>query len=119
MTSNQKAIILTALSVEYLAVRAHLTDLQEETLPKGTIYERGSFVSTARTWEIAIVEIGQGNPAAAVKPERAIQFFEPHVILFVGVAGGVKDVALGDVVAAASRRSFLHETACLRWPDSC
>jgi nucleoside phosphorylase len=99
MTSSQRAIILTALPVEYGAVRAHLTDLQEKTHSRGTVYEQGSFVSTAQTWEMAIVEIGQGNPAAAVEAERAIHFFEPQVILFVGIAGGLRDVALGDVVA--------------------
>ncbi len=94
------AVIVTALPVKYLAVRAHLSDLQEETYPQGTIYERGQFVADASQWDVGIVEIGAGNLGAALEAERAIAYFSPEVILLVGVAGGIKDVALGDVVAS-------------------
>ena len=56
------AVILTALSVEYLAVRVHLSDLQEEIHPQGTIYERGKFDKSQGVWDVGIVEIGAGNP---------------------------------------------------------
>jgi nucleoside phosphorylase len=94
------AVILTALSVEYLAVRAYLTDLHEEIHPKGTIYERGRFTSVGRIWDVGIVEIGAGNTGAALEAERAIVYFSPDVLFFVGVAGGIKDVEIGDVVAS-------------------
>jgi nucleoside phosphorylase len=94
------AVILTALPVEYLAVRSHLADLREETHPQGTIYERGRFVANGQTWEMGIAEVGAGNAGAAVEAERAIVYFKPDVLLFVGIAGGIKDVEIGDVVAA-------------------
>jgi nucleoside phosphorylase len=95
-----RAVILTALPVEYLAVRAHLTDLQEETHPQGTIYEQGVFVANGQHWEVGIAEVGAGNAGAAIEAERAIAYFKPEILLFVGIAGGIKDVAISDVVAA-------------------
>lgn len=92
-------VILTALQVEYLAVRAHLSEWKEEVY-RDTIYERGSFIANGQLWDVVIVEIGMGNDGAAAEAVRAIDRFNPDVMLFVGVAGGIKDVALGDVVAA-------------------
>jgi nucleoside phosphorylase len=94
-----RAVILTARSVEYIAVRTYLSDLEEET-HKGTVYERGTFTAGGRAWDVAIAEIGMGGSIAALEAEHAIAHFEPGVILFVGTAGGIKDVRPGDVVAA-------------------
>lgn len=96
---HRRAVILTALPVEYEAVRAHLKNLREE-VHKETVYERGDFIAGKGRWDIGIVQVGAGNARAAAEAERAIDYFAPEIVLFVGVAGGVKDVALGDVVAA-------------------
>lgn len=93
------AVILTAHQTEYFAVQKHLSERQEE-IHKGTVYERGKFIAHGREWEIGIAEIGAGNDGAASEAERAIAYFNADIILFVGVAGGIKDVAIGDVVAA-------------------
>ena len=95
-----RVLLLTVLPVEYLAVRAHLTDLEEEMHLQGTIYERGQFVTASQTWEVGIALVGAGNAGAAVEAERAIAHFKPDILFFVGIAGGIKDVQIGDVVAA-------------------
>ena len=89
------AVILTARPIEYLAVRAYLTNLQKEIHVKDTIYEREQFAVEGQTWDVGIIEIGVGNSGAALEAERAIEYFNPNVILFVGVAGDIK-VAIGD-----------------------
>src|SRR5207248_9750132 len=93
-------VILTALPLEYMAVRAHLEDIREEVHPQGTVYERGVFSSPRQGWDVVIGEIGMGGLNAAFEAERAMHRFEPDVVLFVGVAGGLKDVQRGDVVVA-------------------
>ncbi len=95
-----RAAIVTALPVEFAAVCEHLEDRSEDTHPQGTVYERGRFRPTGGgEWEVVVVEIGAGNAGAAAEVERAISYCKPDVVLFVGVAGGIKDVEIGDVVA--------------------
>jgi nucleoside phosphorylase/tetratricopeptide (TPR) repeat protein len=104
------AVVLTALPVECRAVLTHLSNLKEVVHPEGTVYRVGDFVGAdAKMWKVAVVEIGAGNAPAALETERAIKHFRPKVVLFVGVAGGLKkDLAIGDVVAA--RKVYGYES---------
>jgi nucleoside phosphorylase len=95
-----RAVILTAIPLEYQAVKKHLTQLEELTHPKGNVYEKGFFKGEYHEWEIGIAEVGAGNNTCALQTERAINYFNPDVVLFVGIAGGIRDLGLGDVVAA-------------------
>lgn len=98
--SETHAVILTAIPPEYDAVKKHLIAVKELPPHKGTVYERGEFrCRNGRICTVAIIEIGAGNPNAALETERALEFFNPRVLFFVGVAGGLKDLRQGDVVA--------------------
>jgi nucleoside phosphorylase/tetratricopeptide (TPR) repeat protein len=96
-----RAVILTALGLEYDAVRAWLTDPQLQVHRSGTRYERGRLTDADAAWEVVLAEIGAGNQAAATLTSQAIDTFDPDLVLFVGIAGSlVNSVQLGDVVAA-------------------
>lgn len=94
------AVILTAISEEFRAVRSFLSSVSRVKHPHGTVYQQGIFADNGRTWRVVVCEIGAGNSGAALEAERASAHFHPQVLAFVGVAGGLKDVRIGDVVAA-------------------
>ncbi|GAA1274432.1 5'-methylthioadenosine/S-adenosylhomocysteine nucleosidase family protein [Streptomyces javensis] len=100
VTVRADVVVLTALEVEYRAVRAHLEDARSVRMERGALFEVGVFRDGSVERRVAIHMTGPGNPGAGVSVERAAALFAPRAVLFVGVAGGVKDVALGDVVAA-------------------
>jgi nucleoside phosphorylase len=89
------AVILTAIEDETRAVLRHVASANEVNV-KGTVFHVGQFGD----WDIAVAECGAGNIRTAIVVERAIDRFGPEVACFVGVAGGVKDVVIGDVVVA-------------------
>lgn len=96
-----RVVILTALRSEFAAVRSHLREIRETTHTQGTVYEVGLFQrDNGQSWEVWLTETGPGNAGAARETERALGHIKPQVAMFVGVAGGIKDVSIGDVVVA-------------------
>lgn len=98
---ERTVVVVTALPVELAAIIGRLTGRRSERHKKGSIYEMGVFDSPTVRWRICVAEVGSGNAAAAMETERALAHFNPAYVFFVGIAGGVKDVALGDVVVAS------------------
>ncbi|MHC3475460.1 5'-methylthioadenosine/S-adenosylhomocysteine nucleosidase [Streptomyces sp. 7R007] len=96
-TPSPTAVILTALALEYTAVRSHLTDREELVHEDGTRVEYGRLDGTECT--VAVAELGEGVVNAAALTTQIISWLRPRAVLFVGVAGSLKDdIGIGDVV---------------------
>jgi adenosylhomocysteine nucleosidase len=96
--TDRMVVILTALNLEYEAVREKLVNPRVHRHSKGTRFEIGTIHGT--TCRVALGLTDKGNHRAGVLAERAIQEFSPVAVLFVGVAGALWDTPLGDVVVA-------------------
>ncbi|TQJ46646.1 5'-methylthioadenosine/S-adenosylhomocysteine nucleosidase [Streptomyces sp. SLBN-115] len=95
--TRHTAVVLTALPVEYDAMRAHLARNEELVHDDGTRVERGWLEGSS--WSVALAELGEGAVTAAALTTQIVGWLRPEVLLFVGVAGGLKDdIEIGDVV---------------------
>ena len=96
-----KTLILTPLSIEYNEVRKHLiSDSIVGQQENGVFYEVGKFKGKHHDYEITITQTGAKNNDIALMTEKAIQFCSPDIVILTGIAGGVKDAKIGDVVVA-------------------
>lgn len=96
-------VILTALALEQEAIVSKLSEVEICEHPESkTQYKIGYFcLSNGNRLKIIVGRSNQTNVNAAIETERMIQHFDPSHILFVGVAGGLKDVTIGDIVIGA------------------
>ena len=102
-----KALILTALDVEFEAVAEHTVFQNEIEDPvTGLVYDEAKFDSDNQSWTIFIAEIGAGNVNASNVSSRAVDFLKPDLMIFLGVAGGIKDTKLYDVVVGTKLYSY-------------
>ncbi|MET7296098.1 5'-methylthioadenosine/S-adenosylhomocysteine nucleosidase [Streptomyces griseoloalbus] len=90
-------LVLTALPLEYAAVRAHVVERKELVHRDGTRVEKGRLPGAS--WHVALAELGMGAERAAALTTQLINWLRPQAMFFVGVAGSLKDdVGIGDVV---------------------
>lgn len=93
-------VILTAIQEEYLAVKEHLTNVVDGDR-NNTDYEIGIFEFKGKAIANVIIrECGAKNTTASQETERAINYFSPNMMMFVGIAGSRKpnDFKIGDVI---------------------
>lgn len=104
---NKSILILTALKVERNAVEQHLVDKKSIMHPTTkTDYTYGIYKSNNGPVKVIVGRTDQTNVNAAIETERAINYFDPEYAFFVGVAGGLKDVNVGDIVVGQDVYGF-------------
>lgn len=90
-------LVMTALQLEHKAIMRFLQKQGEVKADNGTIYDECTF----ERLKVFVGLSGPGNVNAGPEAERALATLKPGVAIFSGIAGGVKDVSLGDVVVAS------------------
>lgn len=98
-------LLLTPLQLEFDAVARHLQNRKSTVLEAAT-YETGSFDGAHHRYHIVLCQPGMKNVEMALATERAIQKFHPQFVLLIGIAGGVKDVRIADVLIATKAYSY-------------
>jgi nucleoside phosphorylase len=96
-------LVMTALRTEMEAVTAHVSNSQPQMFGP-VLCEVGEFeASNGLRWSVAAAEIGPGAVDTAAAVVATAIKFKPDLLMFVGIAGALKDdVAIGDVVVASS-----------------
>jgi len=89
--------ILTPIPLEHQAILACLVS-QTERIVEGSRFVSGQFESKHGVFNIVTHQTGSGNSTVALATEKSVRLFQPLVVILAGIAGGVKDVDLGDVV---------------------
>ena len=98
-TRRADILIVTALAVERESVRQHLRDVH--VMRSGTTTgDLGIFESDGTAATVAVIETGAGNVHASTATSAALRDLGPETVVVIGIAGGVKDVGIGDVVAS-------------------
>ncbi|WP_427894055.1 hypothetical protein ACQHIV_13050 [Kribbella sp. GL6] len=100
--TNVDIAVMTAMQLEAAAVTLFLEDLSEHVDRIGTISRRGRLRHSRTHRSVVVVHGDVGNNATAALTSQLLTTCTPRILLFVGVAGGLKDAASQGTVVAAT-----------------
>ncbi len=102
MDNSENALrvtVFTAIPVETEAILAQLEYFNSQLIGDSVAYI-GTLKETFAPCRVTVIELGPGNIETALEAGRIRGDGSADILLFVGIAGALKDLALGDVVAA-------------------
>ncbi len=103
--SSPRALIATAVPLEYESVTVHLENVRTLWLA-GQSYTVGDFAVEKRLWHVLVLQTGPGNSEAASATAIAIALWNPLIAMFSGIAGGLKDLSKGDLCVPAEIHQY-------------
>lgn len=98
-TDSVDVLLLCAVQVEWDSLKSLLTSPVSDTVLTDPAL-RGRIEYSGRTMTAALVEVGMGSMPSGQATLQAVERYRPRLVVFVGIAGGIKDVRIGDVVIA-------------------
>ncbi len=100
-------VILCPLSIEYNAVRKYLANISFKQENQFNLsYEEGQIISSENIWNIALFETGGKIGNLQARTTQILHSLKPNYIFLVGIAAGIKDVGIGDVIVGTKAYGY-------------
>lgn len=100
-------VILCPIQVEYMAVRQHILPVSSQKVLSTTLsYELGQITIKNKIWNIALFETGGNTGNVQAKTTQILSVLKPTYIFLVGIAAGIKDVEIGDLVIGTKAHGY-------------
>lgn len=93
-------LILCAVPVEWHALKTLISDASSDSVLSDPCL-LGDMKVAGNVLRVALVETGMGTTNASLATHAATERLSPTLVIYAGIAGGVKDVGLGDVAIAS------------------
>lgn len=101
MTDLPTAVLATPIDIERRAVLDLLPghEFTDHEIG-GVVYRETEYEGPQGVWRLVLAMAGRGNERAAAAVEHAVATWRPQILVLCGIAGGLRDARIGDVVAA-------------------
>ena len=98
-------LILNPIEKEQLAIKKYLRDASNYS-EEGFYYIKGAYSGKFHDFRVYSVLTGARNAPMALAADKAIRQFKPDFIFLIGIAAGIKDVKIGDIVVGTKTYSY-------------
>ncbi len=109
MAINEKVeiVILCPIRTESAIIWENILEPESKYLKEFKLsYDLGKIKSGEKSWTVALFETGKGVANMQMKASHVMLGLKPEYIFLIGIAGGIKDVEIGDVVIADKAYSY-------------
>ena len=99
-------VILCPVEVEFKIIRKILTN-SKPTQYKKLSFDFGQILANSYNWNIAVIEPDLNLNLFGLKVNEAISTLSPKYVFLAGIAGGIKDPKIGDIVIGT--KAYFYE----------